>query len=128
MKPANRLLIAVVAFVFTVTFFGISLTYSIKTQELGSYLTTFVFLCISISFLLTIIQKYKKSNSINIKPVVKLNSLLGATLVFILTFFGISLAYSIKTQELSSYVTTFVFLCTSISLFIMVIQKHKKDD
>jgi len=50
----------------------------------------------------------------------------GIFFLVVLTFLGISLAYSVIVQELSSYITTLVFFLLSISLLIRVIQEHKE--
>ena len=63
----------------------------------------------------------------NMKRIIKFNSL-GIFFVVTLTLLGISLAYSIMTQKLGSYLTTFVFLFISISLFIRVVQEYNKEN
>jgi len=50
-------------FVITLTLLGISLTYSIMTKLLGSYLTTFVLLCVSISLFIRVVREYNEENS-----------------------------------------------------------------
>jgi hypothetical protein len=51
----------------------------------------------------------------------------GVFFVSVLTFFGVSMAYSVIVQELSSYLTTVVFFFMSVACLIRVLQEHKKN-
>ena len=61
------------------------------------------------------------------KRMIKFN-FLGIFFIVVLTLLGISLAYSIITHQMGSYLTTIVFLSVSISLYIRILKEHKKEN
>lgn len=49
-----------VFFVFVLTCLGVTLAYSVMTQKIGGYLVAFVFLCVSVSLFIRVMQANKK--------------------------------------------------------------------